>query len=186
MSKGKLKVISLYRELTSLRRLESESITDYIIMDREYFQCSERSRGSYKGQPSDCNGAQGITSKFEAFYNSYNPKEENLVFSPEFNVCLRSYEETVCYTPDESNNTFQMKTTFKKINPKNKLWVSTHSRNDYKSKIIITTNTRNLSIVERTIKFPPPRQILFVTFVREGGHKAFECKNQRQRDFVII
>ena len=29
--KGKPKVISLYTELTSLRRLESESITDYII-----------------------------------------------------------------------------------------------------------------------------------------------------------
>ena len=31
LSEGKLKVISLYTELTSLRRLESESITDYII-----------------------------------------------------------------------------------------------------------------------------------------------------------
>ena len=31
LSKGKLKVISLYTELTSLRRLESESITGYMI-----------------------------------------------------------------------------------------------------------------------------------------------------------
>ena len=31
LSKGKPKVISLYTELTFLRRLESESITDYII-----------------------------------------------------------------------------------------------------------------------------------------------------------
>ena len=31
LSKGKPEVISLYTELTSLRRFESESITDYII-----------------------------------------------------------------------------------------------------------------------------------------------------------
>ena len=51
--------------------------------------------------------------------------------------------------------------------------------------IIITTITRNLNIVERMIKFPPPpgRQILFATFVGGGGHKAFDCKNRRQSDF---
>ena len=38
----------------------------------------------------------------------------------------------MCYPPDESNNILQMKTTFKKINPSNKLGVSTHSRYDYK------------------------------------------------------
>ena len=34
LSKGNLKVIFLYTEVTSLRRLESESITDYIIGHR--------------------------------------------------------------------------------------------------------------------------------------------------------
>ena len=37
MSKGKLKVISLYTEQTSLRRLESESITDNIIRTENIF-----------------------------------------------------------------------------------------------------------------------------------------------------
>ena len=36
LSKGKPKVISLYTQQTSLRRLKSESITDYIIRT-EYF-----------------------------------------------------------------------------------------------------------------------------------------------------
>ena len=39
----------------------------------------------------------------------------------------------MCYPQDESNNLLQMKTTFKKINPRNKLGVSTHSHYDYKS-----------------------------------------------------
>ena len=37
LSKGNSKVISLYTELTALKRLESKSITDYIIWTREYF-----------------------------------------------------------------------------------------------------------------------------------------------------
>ena len=53
----------------------------------------------------------------------------------EFKLCLRSYEETerLCYLADESNNILQIKTTFKKINPRNKSGVSMHSRYDYKS-----------------------------------------------------
>ena len=39
----------------------------------------------------------------------------------------------MCYSPDESNNILQMKTTFKKINPRNKTDLSTHSRYDYKT-----------------------------------------------------
>ena len=40
--------------------------------------------------------------------------------------------ECMCYSTDESSNMLQMKTTFKKINPKKKRGVSTHSRYDYK------------------------------------------------------
>ena len=36
------------------------------------------------------------------------------------------------YLPDESNNILQMKIAFKKINPRNKLGLITHSCYDYK------------------------------------------------------
>ena len=49
--------------------------------------------------------------------------------------------------------------------------------------IIIITITKNLSIVERTIKFSQGRQILFVTFIREKATKLFQCQNRRQKDF---
>ena len=43
--------------------------------------------------------------------------------------------------------------------------------------IIIATIPRNLSIVERTIKFSPRgRQILFVTFAGGGATKHFNVK----------
>ena len=43
-------------------------------------------------------------------------------------------KQSICVTPtDESNNILRMKTTFEKIKPRNRLWVSTHSHYDYKS-----------------------------------------------------
>ena len=54
----------------------------------------------------------------------------------------------------ESNNILQMKTTFKKINLKNKLEVPILAM-IINRQIIIITITRNLGIIERTIKSPP-------------------------------
>ena len=52
----------------------------------------------------------------------------------------------------------------------------------------MTTITRNLSIVERTIKFPPQqgRQILFVTFVGGGDTKHLTVDIEGKVIFVII
>ena len=59
----------------------------------------------------------------------------------------------MCY--DESNNILSMMTTFKKINPRNKLGISTHSRYDYKS---TNDNYKKISINPsrggKTINFP--------------------------------
>ena len=62
-SKGKLKVNSLYTDLTSLTRLESVYYRLY-NMDRKYFLCSERSWRSYKWQTFNCHGSKRITSEF--------------------------------------------------------------------------------------------------------------------------
>ena len=115
------------------------------------------------------------------------PQKKTLSFS-KFKVCLRSYEETecMCYpTPsDESNDILQMKTTFKKINPRNKPRVCIHSCYDYKS----TNNYDNYQKPQHSREdyknpTPPQERQIFFTFLGGRGHKAFECKNQRQRDF---
>ena len=63
LPKGKPKVISLYTEVTSLRKLESEFIIDYIIRT-ENISKTERSGGSYKRWTLDSNGAQVVTAEF--------------------------------------------------------------------------------------------------------------------------
>ena len=51
--------------------------------------------------------------------------------------------------------------------------------------IIIITITRNLSIVDRTIIFPPlPGRQIFVTFVREKVTKLFNVEIEGEKIFV--
>ena len=112
LSKGKPKVISLYTELTSLRRLESVSITDYIIR-------AEKCSNSLKGVEEVISDRhlieidlKGLLPNFKHF-TKVKIQKETLTFS-EFKACLRTYEETerMCSSPDESNNILQKKITF--------------------------------------------------------------------------
>ena len=121
-SKGKPKVISLYTELTSLRRLESKSITDYIIRAENISNTLKEADEVISDELLIAMVLKRLSPNFKPFAMVITQKKKTLTFS-EFKVCLRSYEETehMCYPPDESNNILQMKTTFKKINPRNKL-----------------------------------------------------------------
>ena len=97
LSKGKLKIISLYTELISLRRLESESITDYIIRTENI------SNGLKEAEEVISNGLlivmvlKGLPLNFKPFTMT---QKKTLTFY-EFKVCLRSNEETehMCYPP---------------------------------------------------------------------------------------
>ena len=90
----------------------------------------------------------------------------------------------MCYPPDKSNNILRMKTTFKKIKPKNKPGVSTHSCYYYKSINYNYNDYQKPHHSREDYKISPQgRQILFVTFVGGEGHKTFGCKNRRQSDF---
>ena len=114
-------------------------------------------------------------------------KKKTSTFS-EFKVCLRSYEDTehMCYPSDESNNILQMKTTFNRVTPRNKLGVSTHSHYDCKptnynynnyNKPHHSSKNYNISI--------QGRQILFIisAIKKKKSHKTFQCQNKRRKDF---
>ena len=95
-------------------------------------------------------------------------------------------KQGVCITPpDESNNILQMKTIFKRINSRNKTGVSMYFCYDYKSTNYNYNSYQKPQLSREDYKIPyhhHQRQISFVTFMGRG-YKAFECKNQRQRDF---
>ena len=183
LSKGKPKVIFLYTEQTSLRRLESGSITDYIIR-------TENISNALKEAGEVISDGllmilRGLPPNFKPFTTVISQKKKVLTFS-EFKVCVRSYEETehMCSSPDKSNKILQKKTTFGKINTRNKPGVSMHSCYDYKSTIIITI-TRNLSIVEQTIKFTPQGRQIFM-FVGGWNTKHLTVDIEGKVIFVII
>ena len=114
LSKRKLKVILLYTVLTSLRRLESESITDCIIRAENISKALKDAGKVISDEFSIAMVLKGLPLNFKLFTTVITQKKKTLTFS-EFKVCLRSYEETdhVFPPPDESHK-LQMKTTFKR------------------------------------------------------------------------
>ena len=63
LSKGELKVISLYTELKSLRRLKSESIIDYMIRTENISNVLKEAR-ELISDSLNCHGSKRITSEF--------------------------------------------------------------------------------------------------------------------------
>ena len=185
LSKGKLNIISLYIELTSLRRLESESIIDYIIRTENISHALKEAREVISDGFLIAMVLKGLPPNFRLFTTVITQKKKILTFS-EFKLCLRSYEEIegMCYhPPDESNSILQMKTTFKKIKPRNKLGVSTHSRYDFKS-----TNYNNYQKPQHSregynISIPGKTNIIICYIYKRKDHKAFQFQNWRQKDF---
>ena len=94
LSKGKPRVISLYTELTSLKKSSDETVTDYMLR-AETASTSLKSAGEIisdslliamiiKGLPSE---------EYKAFSTVVTQKDKEQSFS-EFKVALRSFEET--------------------------------------------------------------------------------------------
>ena len=95
-------------------------------------------------------------------------------------------KQCMCYHPDQSNNILQMKTTFKKINPRNKLGVSAHSRYDYKSTNYNNYQKPQYSREDDKIYPHQGRQILFVASVGRRATKHLNVKTEGKEIFVII
>ena len=133
LSKGKLKVISLYTELTSLRKLESESITDYIIRAENISNTVKEAGKVISDRLVIVMVLKGLPLNFKPFTMVIIQKRKIFFWICSMFKLWKKWSVCVTPPPDESNNVLQMKTTFKKINPRNKLWVNTHSHYDYKS-----------------------------------------------------
>ena len=184
--KGKPKVISLYTELTSLRRLESHAITDYIIRAENISNTLKEAGEVISNRLLIAMALKGSPPNFKLFTTVIIQKK-TLTFS-EFKVCLRIYEETehMCYPQDESNNILQMKTTFKKAKPRNKLQVSTHSH-DYKSTNYYYNNYQKPQHNSKDYNISlQGRQILFVTFVRKKAIRFSNAEIKDEKIFVRI
>ena len=74
-----------------------------------------------------------------------------------------------------------MKTTFKKINPRNKFGVSTHSCYDYKSTNYNYNNHQKPQHSREDYKISPSGKTLFVTYVKEKATKLFNVKTKDKK-----
>jgi len=93
LSKGKPRVIALYTELTTLKKAESESVTDYMIR-------AETAATSLKTAGEVISDSlliamilKGLPPTYKPFTTVVTQKDTNQTFSA-FKVALRSFEET--------------------------------------------------------------------------------------------
>ena len=86
LSKGKPKVISLYTELTFLRRLESESITDYTIRKENISNTLKEAGEVRSGRPLIAMVFKRLPPNFKTFTTVISQKKKTLTFS-ELKVC---------------------------------------------------------------------------------------------------
>ena len=71
-----------------------------------------------------------------------------------------------------------MKTTFKKINTRNKLGITTHSRYDYKSTNYDYNNYQKPQHSREDDKFSLPGKTNIICYIcKRKGHKAIQCRN---------
>ena len=90
LSKGKLKVISFYTELTSLRKLESVSITDYVIRTENISNALKEAGEVISDGLLIAMVLKGLLLYLKPFTTLITQKKKTLTFFLNLKVCLRS------------------------------------------------------------------------------------------------
>ena len=113
--KGKPRIISLYTELTSLRKEQNEGVTDYIIITEATVTALRNSGETLSDGLLIAMVLKGLPRTFNAFsiYVTHSSKE--LTFS-EFKTQLRSFEDTDKYHQNSSDdNVLKLTNSFSKM-----------------------------------------------------------------------
>ena len=93
LSKGKPKIISLYTELTTLQKGETESVTDYMIRAETAAAALKMSGESITDSLLVSMVLKGLPMEFKPFVTVITQNDKAVTFA-EFKVSLRSFEET--------------------------------------------------------------------------------------------
>lgn len=93
LSKGKPKIISLYTELTTLQKGETESVTDYVIRAETAATALKMSGETISDSLLVAMVLKGLPIEFKPFVTVITQKDKAVTFA-EFKVSLRSFEET--------------------------------------------------------------------------------------------
>ena len=106
--KGKPRVISLYTELTSLCKMPSESVTDYIIKAENTATALRNADEAVSDALLIAMVLKGLPSQYKPFEVVMTQSDKNITFS-EFKVALRNYEDTENARGTRKNDSSVMK-----------------------------------------------------------------------------
>ena len=129
LSKGKPRIITLYTELTSLMKRDSESVTDYMIRAETAAVSLKTSGEVISDSLLIAMILKGLPTEFKPFTTVITQKDKSLNFS-EFKVALRSYEETekACKYNEEKDDVIMKIDSKSRVN---NCWSNKHVNNQY-------------------------------------------------------
>ena len=111
--KGKPRIISLYTELTSLRKEQNEGVTDYIIRIEATITALRNARETLSDGLIIAMVLKGLPKTFKAFSRYVTRSSKELTFS-EFKTQLRSFEDTGKYHQNSNDDNVMKLTHFQK------------------------------------------------------------------------
>ena len=112
-SSSKPKIISMYTELTSLRKDSKETVTEYLLRAESYSTALKNAGENISDSLLIAMLLKGLPVGFKAFTVVITQSDKEYSF-PEFKVALRSFEETEKCNDQVSESVMQSSTTFVK------------------------------------------------------------------------
>jgi hypothetical protein len=110
--RGKPRIIALYTELTSLRKLPSESITDYVIKAEKAATALRNAEETISDGLLIAMVLKGLPAEYKPFVVVITQNDKTLTFT-DFKVALRSFEDTEKSCTGEDDESVVMKTADK-------------------------------------------------------------------------
>ena len=129
LPKGKPRIITLYTELTSLSKLNSEDVTDYIIRAETYASSLRDAGETISDSLLVAMTIKGLPSPYAAFTTVITQKTSPVSFT-DFKIALRNFEDTQKIQCVENQSVMNFNDNFNSQN-KNKRWCTQCKSNSH-------------------------------------------------------
>ena len=178
LPKGKPRIITLYTELTSLIKGDSESVTDYMLR-------AEAAASALRNADETINDSlliamviKGLPNTYSSFTAVITQKDKTLTFA-EFKIALRNHEDTENAQRCSSSSVMNISLSKSKFRHKNNRWCTTCKSSSHDTAFCRKKTT---STASNTSHFKPGR---YCNVCKTTSHDTHFCRRFKSAKSVI-